>query len=352
MSEIATIVLSSLSSLFSCSVILTGLVFPSIMLNPSNPFSNILFIISVCDCIGCLGLSFGFPHNGTDLCTAQAFLRMLFFPSTWIWSTALVFHLHSMIIYKKLHVSMIQTHIVCWTTVLAVNLLPLIQSSLGISDDLSGKLSCLYRFHTTDAILWIYGIRFSFFFTCILLKIFFIYKIHVYLQSKASDECVKEKLISRSIHMYPNALMVTKIVLVVLLFLKLIRVDLSVLTQQISIMIASQYGLVCAIIFFTSSTMARQKWYTLLFGIPLSDGSLRDSQSIEPASRESFFMHGKSTEELFPSIDLMAMSPSIISRTWSKDNERSWSTESAKEIQLSTIDKPSYLIDSPMHDDK
>lgn len=351
MSEIATIVLSSLSCLFSCSVILTGLVFQSIMLNPSNPFSNILFIISACDCIGCLGLSFGFPHNGTDLCTAQAFLRMLFFPATWIWSTALVFHLHSMIIYKKLHVSMIQTHIVCWTTVLAVNLLPLIQSSLGISDELSGKLSCLYRIHTTYATLWIYGIRFSFFFTCILLKIFFIYQIHMYLQSKASDECVKEKLISRSIHMYPKALMVTKILLVVLLFLKLIRFDISVITQQISIMIASQYGVICAVIFFTSSSMARQKWYTLIFGIPLSDGSVRDSQSIEPSIRESFFVHGKNTEDLSPSVDLMAMSSSIISRTQSKDNERSWSTESTKEIQLSIIDRASYQINSPMHYD-
>ena len=345
MSEITTIVLCSLSSLFSSSVILTGLMFPSIMLNPSNPFSNILFIISVCDCIGCLGLSFGFPHDGTDLCTAQAFLRILFFPSTWIWSTALVFHLHSMIIYKKLHVSMMQTHIVCWTTVLAVNLLPLIQSSLGISDELSGKLSCLYRFHTSYAILWIYGIRFSFFFTCLLLKIFFIYKVHVYLKSKASDECVKEKLISRSIHMYPNALIVTKTLLVVLLFFDLIGFDLSVITKQISIMIASQYGLVCAIIFFKSSTMARQKWYTLIFGVTSSEGSVRDSQSTESSNRQSFFM---STEELSPSIDLMTMSASIISRTWSKESDTS--TVFMKEMQLNIMDRQSHLIKSPMHD--
>jgi len=167
----------------------------------------------------------------------------------------------------------------------------------------------------------------------------------MYLKSKASDECVKEKLISRSIHMYPNALIVTKTLLVVLLFFDLIGFDLSVITKQISIMIASQYGLVCAIIFFTSSTMARQKWYTLIFGVTSSEGSVRDSQSTESSNRQSFFM---STEELSPSIDLMTMSASIISRTWSKESDTS--TVFMKEMQLNIMDRQSHLIKSPMHD--
>jgi hypothetical protein len=91
--------------------------------------------------------------------------------------------------------------------------------------------------------------------------------------------------------------------------------------------------------------MARQKWYTLIFGVTSSEGSVRDSQSTESSNRQSFFM---STEELSPSIDLMTMSASIISRTWSKESDSS--IVFMKEMQLNIMDRQSHLIKSPMHD--
>ena len=104
--EVVFIGFSALSAACSASIVLTGLVFPSIMLSPQHPFSNILFMIALADMIACIGLSFGYPREGSNLCTTQAFLAMMFLPATWLWSSALVYQMHCMIIYKQLFLNM------------------------------------------------------------------------------------------------------------------------------------------------------------------------------------------------------------------------------------------------------
>lgn len=69
----------ALSLFFASGVVLTGMVFPSLLLNPRRLFSHIIFCISMCDMFTGIACAFGYPPPESLLCPIQGFMT-IFFP--------------------------------------------------------------------------------------------------------------------------------------------------------------------------------------------------------------------------------------------------------------------------------
>jgi hypothetical protein len=104
-----------------------------------------LVFISLSDFIGSIGCSFGYPEEGTMLCSAQGFLYLYFFPASWIWTTILVYQLRTLIIKKELKLSLLSMHCLGWLIPLIPSVLPLTDLQYG-QDDMNNLISpCTFR---------------------------------------------------------------------------------------------------------------------------------------------------------------------------------------------------------------
>eukprot|EP01038_Epipyxis_sp_PR26KG_P019012 gene19012-26926_t len=172
------------SSLLSGFVVLTGLVFPTIMLNKVRPFSYIIFFISLCDFFGSISYTFGFPLDGTVLCSVQSILSHYFFPVSWLWTTMLVFHLRCVLIHKKIRISLSSAHLICWITPIFQLILPLSSNNnFGSDDKLNGVLPCNYNGDEFSKGLWILIAFNGLLYSCVFLMIYWTAEIYSYLKT-------------------------------------------------------------------------------------------------------------------------------------------------------------------------
>ena len=263
--EICYILFGAISAAFAFTVVLTGLIFPSIMLTKYNLFSNIIFIISLCDMIAGIGYSFGYPDDGTSLCSIQSFICLFFVPSSWLWTLALVYQLRCMIIYKKVFIKIHHLHMICWSISILIALLPLSTSSYGLNDYLSGDITCFLKGH--NHIYWLVGLYFPILLISITSMITCIISIWYYIKSNATidNDLKREKVLFQSLYWYPIALIVFWIADVIVVWFFITNVSKNILVLEVSVLITTQYGTICAIIFFTGSKLVRQKWYEVVF---------------------------------------------------------------------------------------
>lgn len=152
-----------LSVLASSTVIAHGIFFPSNMFSSRKPFSHIIYIISICDMISSIGNSFGYAEAGTFPCKLQGFLSMSFISASWFWTAMLVFQLRCFIVYKKLSLSILNMHMICWGFALLNAFGPLFifnDANYGQDDEVSGTCFCnIYGGYNTY--LWFYGVYYG-----------------------------------------------------------------------------------------------------------------------------------------------------------------------------------------------
>jgi hypothetical protein len=297
--EIVSIAFASLSAACSASIVLTGLVFPSMMLSPMHPFSNMLFMIALCDMICSVGFSLGYPLDGSTLCTTQAFLRWFFTPASWLWSLALVYQMHCIVVHKKLHLSINHLHMIIWTLCCLIAFLPLIQVRYGQNDDYNGDSVCLSRCTTSRTIncyIWIASLDESALIISIIMMTAYLYKISRYLHNAKEDSAGRERVLFQSLCWYPIGLIVCWTFVQINFWILCFEGHRTALQIQVAYIIASQYGTICCITFFSSSSLVRQRWIDLLTcdgGHHIESTSEAD-QSV--ASRESFLSDVKDIE--------------------------------------------------------
>lgn len=145
------------SAIISGIVVLTGLLSFSKTLSPSRPFSYIIFFISFADLIASIGFSLGYPNDDTDLCSCQSFLILYFTTATWVWASILIYQLKSLILYKKIFISIKLMHVIAWTIPLIPAVLPIITNTAnyGIDDNYSGATNCnLKSSIPNSALIW------------------------------------------------------------------------------------------------------------------------------------------------------------------------------------------------------
>ena len=291
--EIVSIAFASLSAACSASIVLTGLVFPSMMLSPMHPFSNMLFMIALCDMICSVGFSLGFPLDGSTLCTTQAFLAWFFTPASWLWSSAFVYQMYCIIVHKKLHLSVTHLHTIIWTLCCLITFLPLIQVQYGQDDVYNGDIFCFAKCNGSemDCYLWEIGLYQATLQISIIMMIAYLCKILCYLHNAMEDSVGRERVLFQSLCWYPIGLIVCWTFNIVIIW-----IIVSALQLNAALIMSTQYGTICCIIFFSSSSLVRQRWIDLLTcdgGHHIESTSEADQSE---ASRESFLSDVKDIE--------------------------------------------------------
>lgn len=265
--ELLLIIGGIISTLCSGSVVATGFIFNKTMLSRTHPFSNIIFVISLCDMLASIAMSFGFPSESEPHCHTQSFMLFFFFPASWLWTTALVYQLRCMMFYKRLKLSMFTLHCVCWGLALTVALVPLSQNDYGEDDDLSGRTVCFLKStHKQRKFWWIFGMFYGVLISCVLLMSWWM--ISAYLQIKRMRGVAftdyKERAIFKATRWYPLGLIITWSLSISVTFMLAIYPDVKIDYIQAGQIAQTQYGTLLALIFFSNSKIVRHRWRELL----------------------------------------------------------------------------------------
>lgn len=258
------IFLASLSAFLSSLVVLTGLIWPGIMLSKCKPFSTIIFFISFADCCGSIINCLGFPQNGSSICSIQACAALYFAPASWLWSLVLVYQLRTLIIFKSIQLSMKWTHFICWSIPLLPTLLPLTTNSYGQDDSINGSIPCVLGGDRTTKFIWIGATNVGIAFLSFVFMVIWTIQIHLHISNCNHDSYREQKLLNSMIF-YPVALFVTWFPnCVCVLLINARTIDYGSNFPYIVFCLSSQYGTLLAIIFFSGSSVSRMLWLNLL----------------------------------------------------------------------------------------
>lgn len=266
---------AQLATIASGSVVLTGILFPSLLLNVERPFSYAVFFISLTDLMASFGSTLGYPtHNGPK-CTIQTILTFYFYPASWIWTTLLVYQLRYLIIFKALGISIRKMHFIAWTIPFIPLLLPLSYDNMsyGTDDAVAGLGSC--GFHNPDheraKYVWVLCLYWGMAFLSFILMAMWIWEVYRYLKVEAaledSESSGVEQSLFRSYRWYPACMFFTwiPIILLVIIGLSFSYDDRPTLwLEQPCLILSTQNGTGLAIIYFISSKRARFHWTQLL----------------------------------------------------------------------------------------
>ena len=267
-SELLLVVGGSIAAAFSGFVVLTGLVFSKTMLSRTHPFSNIIFFISLCDFVGSIANTIGFPDSDSVSCRAQSFMLFFFFPAAWLWTSALVYQLRSMMLYKKLHISMFTVHCVCWSLALCVAMLPLTEDTYGQDDDLAGRSVCILASHDKRRkYQWMFVLFYGMLIICITLMTFWMLQAAYNIRAKRATAFTdyKEIKIYKATRWYPIALLATWSVSFIAAMLLAADHHVAVSLIQAGQILRTQYGTLLAVIFFANSRIVRHRWKELFY---------------------------------------------------------------------------------------
>eukprot|EP01036_Dinobryon_divergens_P027689 gene27689-36502_t len=226
-----------------------------------------IFFTSCCDLLGSSANCIGFPQSGSISCSIQAFFYLYFIPASWLWTTMLVYQLRNLLILKRIRVTMAQVHAVCWGIPLITSLLPLTTNPYGQDDFDNGYSPCSLGGDRMTRLLWISTTDSGLSFMLVILMTIWLVQIHRYLLSvESSDSTVKEKALFSSMKLYPLALFITwapRSVASVGLGIQAVGKDIYQIGITPAAILASQYGVIVAIIFFSKSSGVRLLWYNL-----------------------------------------------------------------------------------------
>ena len=280
--EIIFISFAAISASFSFTILLTGLLWPNVLLSKSRPFSTTVFFISLSDfCVSIMNC-LGFPLNGTLQCSIQAF-GLFYFPcASWLWTVMLVFQLKTLIISKHLQISMSWIHVICWVVPLVLSLLPLSTNQYGTDDYGNGNLTCDLWGNTTTKFIWLDLSSSGAALVCIILMAIWTFKIYAHF--RLATDSAREMSFLNIMRLYPLALLFTWLPRCLSFFL--ISVDILQLNAHSAYLagyffiLSTQYGTLTSLIYFTQSPASRMLWVNLLrriffqhFGMSLRDAS-------------------------------------------------------------------------------
>ena len=260
------IALAALSGFCSLTVVLTGLIWPTFMLSKSRPFSTVIFFISLSDLLASAINCLGFPQNGTNICSFQAFGYLYFIPASWLWTLMLVYLLRTLIIYKTIHLTLNWMHVICWSVPVIPAFLPLTTNPYGQDDSLNGNTPCVLGGNPTTKFLWITSCDTGLAFICFVLMTIWTVQIYKYASvSSSEDDSKRERALFNSMKLYPLVLFITW--LPTFIVDVLIASDVTAVNNQGMILFilvfATQYGTLLTLIYFSQSPVARSLWYNL-----------------------------------------------------------------------------------------
>ena len=174
-----------------------------------------------------------------------------------------MYQIHSVVIHRTIGLSAFRMHLLCWFTTLLFAFLPLTTSNYGITEELDGTVACfLDRLDPID-IFWYFVSYPGILFTCVILMIYYQYKISCRLSDELPTTLILRKAVD-SLKFYPAALMVVWIPLFIVAYLYSAVPSFPATVYVFFLLLSTQSGTLMAIIFFIKSKEARWRWRKLL----------------------------------------------------------------------------------------
>jgi hypothetical protein len=259
-SELTLVLFASLSAVASASIVVTGLVFTSMM---TRPFMQIIMLIAFSDSIGSIFAALGFPPNGSAECSVQSFFNAFFYKASWLWILMLCHQMYHYVSRGKFGLNKVQMHVVCWLIPLLTTILPLSELSYGTDDQQQGAYWCFLTDGTSKSTLTDIWILVTFDLVLLLALGWVVYYVirisykYRYVQNNA-----KVTAIVQSLYFYPLSLLLAWLPnLIYFTFIENFSTKTSNFYANSAITILStQNGTFTAVIFFISSKEARSRW--------------------------------------------------------------------------------------------
>jgi hypothetical protein len=250
----------------SGTVVLTGVLFPKLILRDTRIFSSIIFFISLTDMLGSVGVFLGIPNDGTPECTTQAFLYQFFFPASWVWTALLIFQLRCVLRYQKMWLRIRSMHLIVWSVAAFAAFGPLSTgNSFGQDDELNGYMPCNFRGATMPDYLW--GI-FAFaliILVCIATMVYYVIEIRLYRKMNGWVATPRQIALYKTTRLYPIAMAACWLPYLGFAYLQEpshVKIDI---VYKVLCCLTALYGPLLALIFFTHSIEARNAWKGLFY---------------------------------------------------------------------------------------
>jgi hypothetical protein len=269
---------SQLSSILSLSIVISGLIFPYVLINFKRPFSYAIFFTSLADFLGSIGASFGYRTGGWQ-CTLQSVLMLYFYPASWIWSGMLVYQLRSLLIYKKLGLAEHEMHILAWGLPLIPLLLPWSSGVMSYgTDDIVANISpCGWSGNDeVQKYVWILMVYWFLALVTFILMGWWINSVRTYFKTDAVPSDSIEYSLFRTMILYPMSMMITWLPtgIFTIFGLALFAGRVIIVPEQLIALLTTQNGTLLAFIYFLRSRRIRYHWRKLIF-----EGQLPKQQS-------------------------------------------------------------------------
>lgn len=266
--QLIFIVFSVFSTLCSCSVLLTVIVFPEMR---RRLFTQLIILMSFCEFVSGVASSFGFPQETSYLCPTQAFLTPMFFKANWLWTAMLSHQLYTVITEGRFGLAVWKMHVICWSISLVSTLLPLSTTTFGRDDDGATPLAwCFLEGRSSTELYYVIFTFYIILFGCLMVMGY--YLASLYWLFRDIDLKVQHPDIYSTmdaLKLYPLGMMIAWVPN--LLFSALVNSGVIPVTTvegtafNVVSILATQDGTITAIIFFLKSREARFRWHRLLF---------------------------------------------------------------------------------------
>lgn len=273
--EIVDLSCAAITLFFSGLVILTGILFPTMMRR--SHFMRLIVTISVCDFLGSAFLVVGFPRNG-PYCEWQGFSWFFFSRGSWFFTAALGCQLYFLLIRGKLLISEKMVHVICWLSNIILGVVVFGGDvSYGVDSYRAGTKWCELvsndnekNAYTYDLVLFVVPVIITTF-LLIIINTTALFQYYILQSIKKSD---RHQSLLRTMLLYPSCMVVAWLPNIITFFIGTYSSgdddgfpwQLTIFVDYLSNGWGVLYGAFLAIVFFMNSSEAKRRWYTFMAG--------------------------------------------------------------------------------------
>lgn len=209
---------SGIATFSSLLVVLTGLLFPSMVRN--SFMMHLICVISLCDFFStCVFFLFGYPEAFSTSCTIQGAVGTFFFPASWTFTSFMCYQLRCLLINKEVWISLKWIHIITWSITSLVTFVPLLfDVEFGEDDKYSKESPCNIVTNNNNVNIYIvFDTWLSILVISFILMFYWSIEVAMYFKREGIDNSYRMYNIYTSIILYPLGLVIVWLPLLMLI---------------------------------------------------------------------------------------------------------------------------------------
>ena len=292
--EIITIILSTISLIFSLSVVFI-ISYRYNNLARGKSLVQTVYIIAICDSAVSLSFAMGYPTGFG--CSLQGFLAFNFERASWLWTDFLILNIYGVVMNRRYMFSVKMIHMIVWPMIVIFAFIPY-ATGMRYGTKHPGSKRC----GLVGQNLHGWGIASeSLFFASV--GLILLVCLRILISSKLSNDRTKESHTAvrseslKTMILYPVAMLVTwgPSQIFSILFSNS-ETNSTICLWDYLHLLAPLYGLALAIIFYSRTKYARGEWQKIFIEMKLRSGDDNDD-TIDVDLKDSCISIGESVEE-------------------------------------------------------